>query len=72
MKIRNVEAFQVQWAPEDSPEQRRAWVRIHSDDGRFGIGEALPMQGGLASLGIIRHNLGAVFLVTPMEELVRN
>ncbi|MBV8506390.1 MAG: hypothetical protein JOZ11_11375, partial [Alphaproteobacteria bacterium] len=52
MKIRDVEVFQVQWAPEDKPAQRSAWVRVHCDDGSSGIGEASPMQGGLASLGI--------------------
>jgi L-alanine-DL-glutamate epimerase-like enolase superfamily enzyme len=62
MKIRDVEAFQVSWAPEDRPEQRSAWVRIHCDDGSSGIGEASPMQGGLASLGIIAHNLTAALI----------
>ena len=57
MKIRDIEAFQVAWAPADRPEQRSAWVRIRCDDGLFGIGEASPMQGGLASLGIIARNL---------------
>src|SRR5713226_5218142 len=57
MKIRDIEVFQVGWAPGDRPEQRSAWVRIHCDDGSFGIGEASPMQGGLASLGIIARNL---------------
>jgi len=59
VKIKVVEAFQVSWAPADKPEQRSAWVRIHCDDGSFGIGEASPMQGGLASLGIIERNLGS-------------
>jgi L-alanine-DL-glutamate epimerase-like enolase superfamily enzyme len=62
MKIRDVEVFQVQWAPEDRPAQRSAWVRIHSDDGSFGIGEASPMQGGLASLGIVKHNLAPALI----------
>ncbi len=57
MKIRDIEAFQVAWAPADKPEQRSAWVRIRCDDGLFGIGEASPMQGGLASLGIVARNL---------------
>ena len=57
MKIREIEAFQVSWAPEDRPEQRSAWVRLHSDDGLCGIGEASPMQGGLASLGIIARDI---------------
>jgi D-galactarolactone cycloisomerase len=62
VKIREVEVFQVQWAPEDKPAQRSAWVRIHCDDGSFGIGEASPMQGGLASLGIIEHNLAPALI----------
>ena len=53
MKIRDIEAFQVAWAPDDAPAQRSAWVRIHCEDGLCGIGEASPMQGGLASLGIL-------------------
>jgi L-alanine-DL-glutamate epimerase-like enolase superfamily enzyme len=57
MRIRDIEVFQVAWAPEDRPEQRSAWVRIHCEDGLVGIGEASPMQGGLASLGIIQHHL---------------
>ena len=62
MKIRDVEAFQVSWAPEDRPEQRSAWVRIHCDDGSSGIGEASPMQGGVASLGIVAHNLAPALI----------
>jgi L-alanine-DL-glutamate epimerase-like enolase superfamily enzyme len=62
VKITNIEAFQVGWAPGDSPEQRSAWVRIHGDDGCFGIGEASPMQGGLASLGIIARNLAPALI----------
>jgi L-alanine-DL-glutamate epimerase-like enolase superfamily enzyme len=62
MKIRDVEVFQVQWAPEDRPAQRSAWVRIHCDDGPFGIGEASPMQGGLASLLIVKHNLAPALI----------
>jgi L-alanine-DL-glutamate epimerase-like enolase superfamily enzyme len=57
MKIREVEAFQVQWAPEDEPARRSAWVRVQCDNDLVGIGEASPMQGGLASLGIIAREL---------------
>src|SRR5260370_36401203 len=57
MKIRDIEAFQIGWAPGDRPGQRSAWVIVHGDDGLFGIGEASPMQGGLASLGIIARDL---------------
>src|ERR1700751_6455883 len=52
----------MQWAPEDRPAQRSAWVRVHCDDGSFGIGEASPMQGGLASLGILEHNLAPALI----------
>ena len=62
MKIRDVEVFQVQWAPEDKPAQRSAWVRVQCDDGPCGIGEASPMQGGLASLGIVKHNLAPALI----------
>src|SRR5258705_6427897 len=62
MKIRDTEAFQVSWSPGDRPEQRSAWVRIHCDDGLSGIGEASPMQGGLASLGIIQQNLAPLLI----------
>ena len=62
MKIRDIEAFQVSWTPGDKPEQRSAWVRIYCDDGSFGIGEASPMQGGLASLGMIVHNLAPALI----------
>jgi L-alanine-DL-glutamate epimerase-like enolase superfamily enzyme len=62
MKISDIEVFQVQWALEDKPAQRSAWVRVHCDDGSFGIGEASPMQGGLASLGIVKHNLAPALI----------
>src|SRR5690348_15456387 len=57
MKIRDVDVFRVQWASEDKPAQCSAWVRVHCGNGSSGIGEASPMQGGLASLGIVRQNL---------------
>src|SRR3954452_2415360 len=62
MKITEIEAFQVAWAPEDKPEQRSAFVRVRGEDGLYGIGEASPMQGGLASLGIVAHNLAPELL----------
>jgi L-alanine-DL-glutamate epimerase-like enolase superfamily enzyme len=62
MKIRDIEAFQVAWAPDDSPAQRSAFVRVHTDDGLSGIGEASPMQGGLASLGIVADNLAPALI----------
>jgi L-alanine-DL-glutamate epimerase-like enolase superfamily enzyme len=57
MKITEIEAFQVAWTPEDKPEQRGAFVIVRGEDSLYGVGEASPMQGGLASLGIVAHNL---------------
>jgi L-alanine-DL-glutamate epimerase-like enolase superfamily enzyme len=82
VKIREIEVFQVSWAPDDRPQQRSAWVRSHSDDGLSGIGEASPMQGGLASLGIIVRDIApgligkdpldhAVLLDTAMHTFVK-
>jgi L-alanine-DL-glutamate epimerase-like enolase superfamily enzyme len=62
MKINRVEAFQVSWAPDDKPQQRSAFVRVHGDDGLSGIGEASPMQGGIASLGIIARDVAPTLI----------
>ena len=62
MKIREIEAFQVSWASDDKPQQRSAFVRIHGDDGLSGIGEASPMQGGIASLGIIARDVAPLLI----------
>ena len=62
MKITGIDAFQMSWAPGDNPSQRSAFVMIHTDDGLTGIGEASPMQGGLASLGIISNDLAPMLL----------
>ncbi|MBV9249959.1 MAG: mandelate racemase/muconate lactonizing enzyme family protein [Acetobacteraceae bacterium] len=62
MKIAQVETFQVAWAPNDAPTRRSAFVRVHTTDGLIGIGEASPMQGGLASLGIIKNNIAAALI----------
>ena len=55
VKITKVEPFQLSWS--DSSNQRAALVRIETDEGLFGLGEVSPMQGGLASLGIIKHDM---------------
>ena len=71
MKIREVEVFQVQWAPDDEPAQRSAWVRVHCDNGHSGIGEASPMQGGLASLGMIARDLTPMLIgADPLDHAV--
>jgi L-alanine-DL-glutamate epimerase-like enolase superfamily enzyme len=62
MKITGIDAFQVSWAADDRPSQRSAFVIIRTDDGLAGIGEASPMQGGVASLGIIRNDLAPMLI----------
>jgi L-alanine-DL-glutamate epimerase-like enolase superfamily enzyme len=57
MKIVRIEAFQVQWVEGDPAEKRAAFLHVYADDGSVGIGEASPMQGGLASLAILQHHI---------------
>jgi L-alanine-DL-glutamate epimerase-like enolase superfamily enzyme len=82
MKISAIDVFQVRWSPNDRPSQNSAWVRVRCDDGVFGIGEASPMQGGLASLGIVARDIApaligqdpldyAVLLDTALHRLVK-
>jgi L-alanine-DL-glutamate epimerase-like enolase superfamily enzyme len=71
VRIARIETFQVQWRPEDLPSARSAFVRVWSDDGRCGLGEASPMQGGLASLMILaRHIAPAVVGADPLDHAV--
>jgi predicted outer membrane repeat protein len=62
MKITRIEAFQVAWAAGDKPSQRSAFVRVHTDHGLIGLGEASPMQGGRASLGMIVHDIAPMLV----------
>jgi L-alanine-DL-glutamate epimerase-like enolase superfamily enzyme len=62
VKISKIEAFQVRWTPGERPSQHSAWVRVHAESGLTGIGEASPMQGGLASLGIVARDLAPVLI----------
>ena len=53
------------------PTQHSAFVRVHTDDGIDGIGEASPMLGGRASLGIIRHDLAPTLIgKDPLDQAV--
>jgi L-alanine-DL-glutamate epimerase-like enolase superfamily enzyme len=62
MKITAIDAFQVRWAASDTPAQHSAFVRVTTDDGISGFGEASPMQGGRASIGIIRHDIAPMLI----------
>jgi L-alanine-DL-glutamate epimerase-like enolase superfamily enzyme len=71
MKIDRIESFQVAWSPDDPPAKYSAFVRVWADDGSVGIGEASPMQGGLASLAIMRHHIApALSGADPLDHAV--
>lgn len=61
-RIKSVEAFQVAWGEPGQQANRSAFVRVTADDGTFGLGEASPMLGGRASLGVIAHDMAADLL----------
>ncbi len=56
-KIKSIDAFQVAWQPGDPPSRASAFVRITTEDGVVGYGEASPMIGGEHSLGVIRRDI---------------
>ena len=71
MKIVRFETFQIQWSADDKPAQRSAFLVVHADDGQVGMGEASPMQGGLASLGIIVHDIAPILVgADPLDHAV--
>ena len=68
MKITRVEAFHVSWGEGRS---RSAWVRIWSDAGTYGLGEASPMVHGNASLEIVASAFTPMLLgADPLETRV--
>src|SRR5262249_54911118 len=71
MKITGLETLQVRWSPEDRPQAGSAFLRAGTEDGLGGIGEASPMQGGLASLGILARDVApAVVGADPLDHAV--
>ena len=71
MKITRIEAFQVEWAKGDAPEKRGAFLKVHTDTSHVGIGEASPMQGGLASLVILQHHIApGIIGADPLDHAV--
>jgi L-alanine-DL-glutamate epimerase-like enolase superfamily enzyme len=54
LQITRVEAFHVNWG-----QNKSAWVRIWTDTGLYGLGEASPMAYGNASLEIITSMFAA-------------
>ncbi len=71
MKITGIEAFQIEWAKGEPADKRGAFLRVHADNGMVGIGEASPMQGGLASLVILQHHIApAIIGADPLDHAV--
>src|SRR5262245_12263735 len=68
MKIAKVEPFHVNWG---GGRTRSAWVRIWTDAGVHGLGEASPMVHGSASLEVISSALAPLLLgADPLESRV--
>jgi L-alanine-DL-glutamate epimerase-like enolase superfamily enzyme len=68
VKITRVEAFHVDWG---GGRNRSAWVRLATDEGVWGLGEASPMVHGNASLEIIASALTPMLLgADPLETRV--
>ena len=71
MKIARLEVLQLRWDPKDPPTVGSAFLRVWTDDGLCGLGEASPMQGGLASLGILKRDIApAVIGADPLDHAV--
>ena len=63
MKIREIEAFQACLGAGTTCRRSAAPLSASTPmTGSSGIGEASPMQGGLASLGIIAHDLAPALI----------
>jgi L-alanine-DL-glutamate epimerase-like enolase superfamily enzyme len=61
VKISKIETFQLEWGTA-AKAARSAFVRIETEDGAFGLGEASPMEGGLASLVIIAKHMAPLIV----------
>jgi L-alanine-DL-glutamate epimerase-like enolase superfamily enzyme len=71
MTITRIDAFQVRWSANDKPTQHSAFVCVHTEDGLVGIGEASPMQGGIASLAIVKHHVAPALIgADPLDHAV--
>ena len=66
MAIAKVEAFHVDWGRGKS-----AWVRVTTEDGIYGLGEASPMANGNASLEIIQSAFAPMLVgADPLDQRV--
>jgi L-alanine-DL-glutamate epimerase-like enolase superfamily enzyme len=69
-RIASVEAFQVTWRPGDPPGRRTAFVRVRSEGGLTGYGEASPMMGGEHSLLVVRDFSESLKGLDPFDQAV--
>lgn len=69
-RIASVEAFQVRWRPDDPPGRRSAFVRVRTDSGLTGYGEASPMMGGEHSLLVVRDFAASLVGADPFDQAV--
>jgi L-alanine-DL-glutamate epimerase-like enolase superfamily enzyme len=69
-RIASIEAFQVKWRPDDPPGRRTAFVRVRTEGGRTGYGEASPMMGGEHSLLVVRHFSESLKGLDPFDQAV--
>ena len=72
MKIQKVDVFHVVWdAGKDGWGSRSPWVRIWTDEGLYGLGEASPMAQGSASLEIIAGCFAPMLIgANPLDQRV--
>ncbi len=69
-RISSVEAFQVTWRPDEPPGRRTALVRVRTDSGLTGYGEASPMMGGEHSLLVVRDFAESLVGADPFDQAV--
>ena len=68
--IASVEAFQVTWRPGDHPGRRTAMVRVRTEGGLTGYGEASPMMGGAHSLLVVNDFAQSLVGLDPFDQSV--
>ncbi|MBN8890165.1 MAG: mandelate racemase/muconate lactonizing enzyme family protein [Rhodospirillales bacterium] len=69
-RIASVEAFQVAWRPDDPQGRRTALVRVRTESGLTGYGEASPMMGGHHSLLVVRDFAASLVGLDPLDQAV--
>jgi L-alanine-DL-glutamate epimerase-like enolase superfamily enzyme len=69
-RIASVEAFQVAWRESDPPGRRSAIVRVRTESGLVGYGEASPMMGGTHSLLVVNDFAASLVGADPFDQAV--